>query len=528
MAPRFSMPNPQVLKLWQNAEHKLQLKQYDLARASYERLVGEPEMAPMARLRLSLIASSEGRYRDAVDEALAAYKVRVADPDLLEMIAKRLLTLGELETAVACATDPVVVGTRNVSTVAELGKMLSDASFPEHSLRLLGRARELGLDSPVLRYLFGLNLMYTGDADAAQRELESCLRDEPGMALALWLLGKLGREPTDGIDRIERLQTSLSANGALPQSDIPLLQYALFSELEQRGDTEPAWQALEAGMSARRRQVRYDSAAEQDLFNHLGTLGPHPGLGHVADGPRPVFILGMPRSGTTLLERVLGGHPDVADAGELTDLVRQLRWCCDLAGGKLLDMPLALKAEQGIDWSMLGERYLAHTQWRAQGSAIYTDKLPANFTNIAYILRALPQARILHMVRDPMDSCFSNLKALFAGAYPHSYDQVEMADHFRRYRMLMAHWHTTFPGRILDVRYAELVEAPERVSREVLDFCGLPWHEGLTAIENRTGTVATASAAQVREPIHQRYVGQWRRYESHLAPLRERLGALAY
>ncbi len=271
----------------------------------------------------------------------------------------------------------------------------------------------------------------------------------------------------------------------------------------------------------------YDSQAEQALFDHLGTLGPAAGLGHIGDGPRPVFIVGMPRSGTTLLERVLGNHPDVADAGELNDILWQLRWCADLAGDKFLDLALARKAES-IDWPELGRRYLAHTQWRAGGKAVYTDKMPANFTNVAYILRALPQARIVHMVRDPMDTCFSNLKELFAGAYPHSYDQVEMADHFRRYRMLMAHWHKAFPGRILDVRYGELVEAPERVAREVVDFCGLPWHEGMTAIENRTGTVATASAAQVREPIHQRYVGQWRRYEAHLGPLRERLGALAY
>ncbi len=521
------MSNPQILKLWQNAEHKLKLKQYDLARASYERLVGEPELAPMARLRLSLIASSQGRYRDAVDEALAAFKARVDDPDLLEMIAKRLIMLGEMQAAVACATEPSILATRNVSTVAELGKMLSDASFPAQSLQLLERARALGLNTPVLGYLIGLDQMYIGDVESAQRELESCLRDEPGMPLALWTLAKLRREPGDGIDRVERLQTALAANEASKHPASPLLLYALFTELDRRDEIEPAWDALEKAMAVRRTSVRYDSNTEQALFDHLGTLGPGEGLGHIDDGPRPVFIVGMPRSGTTLLERILGSHADVADAGELNDILWQLRWCADLAGDKFLDLGLARKAES-IDWPELGRRYLAHTQWRAGGKTVYTDKMPANFTNIAYILRALPQARIVHMVRDPMDTCFSNLKELFAGAYPHSYDQVEMADHFRRYRMLMAHWHKAFPGRILDVRYGELVEAPDRIAREVLDFCGLPWQDGLTAIENRTGTIATASAAQVREPIHQRYVGQWRRYESHLAPLRERLGALAY
>ena len=122
-----------------------------------------------------------------------------------------------------------------------------------------------------------------------------------------------------------------------------------------------------------------------------------------------------------------------------------------------------------------------------------------------------------------MDTCFSNLKELFASAYPHSYDQQEMAAHFLRYRRLMAHWHSQLPGRILDVNYAELVAAPDQVARKVLEYCGLILQQGVTSIESRAGKVATASTLQMREPIHQRYVGQWRRYGQWLAPLHEAL-----
>ena len=127
-----------------------------------------------------------------------------------------------------------------------------------------------------------------------------------------------------------------------------------------------------------------------------------------------------------------------------------------------------------------------------------------------------------------MDACFSNLKELFGPAYPHSYDQGEMADHYVRYRALMAHWHAAFPRRILDVSYEALAAEPERVAREVLAFCGLPWNDAVLAPEQRTGAVATASTAQVREPIHGRFVGQWRRYERQLQPLRERLEARGF
>src|SRR5690606_5761475 len=255
---------------------------------------------------------------------------------------------------------------------------------------------------------------------------------------------RCGRQPRESIDR--------RGDG---DPEAPLLYYTLFAELDRRDQVAPAWDALARGMALRRRQTRYDAAADAALFVYLEELLVCAATGEGAGGPRPVFIVGMPRSGTTLLERMLGNHFDIADAGELNDLVRQLRYLCDQAGPPKLDLTLAQRAE-GVDFAELGRRYLAHTQWRAQGKAVYTDKMPPNFLNVSYIVRALPQARILHMVRGPMDTCFSNFKEWFAGAYPHSYQQEEMAEHFLRYRRLMAHWRTQYPDRILDVRYDEL------------------------------------------------------------------------
>ena len=521
------MPTPQTLQRWQAAEQHLRAGRHGQAIAGYRQLSQDPELGPLAHLRLSLVAHSLGRYRESVDEALAAHAARQPDPDLLEMIAKRLFRLGELEPAVAIATSPTILDSGRPELLAGLGKMLSFHMFPDHALQLLERARDLGQASPAQRYLIGLNLNYAGRVDEAQRVLEGCLRDEPGMATALWSLARIGREPGDGVDRVDRLRDALATRPD-GHADLPMLYYALFTELDRRDDTEGAWRALEAGMRARRAMLQFDPAGEEALFEHLGELGPVDAPGHDGDGPRPVFIVGMPRSGTTLLERMLGNHPDIADAGELTDFVRQMRYCADMDGDRLVDLALARRAEEAIDWAELGRRYLSRTQWRAGGKAVYTDKLPPNFMNIAYIARALPGARILHMVRGPMDTCFSNLKTLFAGAYPPSHDQAEMAGHYRRYRTLMARWHATFPGRILDVRYDELVQEPERVAAEVLEFIGLPPAGGMSRIEARAGTVATPSSAQVRERIHDRYIGQWRRYAPYLDELKEKLGALAY
>src|SRR5687768_17538168 len=156
-------------------------------------------------------------------------------------------------------------------------------------------------------------------------------------------------------------------------------------------------------MRLRRRRVRHDPLHDQSLFEMLRRVsGPRPSA-PIASGPAPIFIVGLPRSGTTLLERMLGAHTDVTDAGELRDFVFQLRWMCDLEGRSQLDLELARRA-QNVDWAELGLRYLDHTQWRAQGRPFYTDKQPNNFLNIGYIARALPHAKILHMSRRPMDA----------------------------------------------------------------------------------------------------------------------------
>jgi tetratricopeptide (TPR) repeat protein len=520
------VPPSSAQQAWREAERLLDAGRSDDAAERYRQLSGDPQLAPVAHLRLSMIASDQGRYRDSVDEALAAHAARVQDPELLQAVGKRLMQLGETQSALACAMEPAVLRGASVTVQADLGRMLANHYLPADALQLLERARSNGFRNPTLDYLIGLCRMQVGETDLAGREFEAALAGAPDFAPALRGVTRLRLPAEQGAAHVARLRAAIDRR---PEDDaeLPMLLYTLFAELDRGDDTQAAWPVLERAMRLRRKQVRYSDEAQEALFSWLGALQPAPAQGHDDEGPRPVFIVGMPRSGTTLLERILGNHAMVADAGELHDFVRQMRWCADLAGGTLLDLRLARAAEH-LDFAELGRRYLGHTRWRARGKPVYTDKMPPNFLVVPHIARALPQAKILHMVRGPMDTCFSNLKEWFAGTYPHSYDQVEMADHFRRYRALMAHWRTLYPDRILDVRYDELVADPAAVTREVLEFLGLPWQEGLEAIEKRTDAVSTASAIQVREPIHGRFLQQWRRYEPHLAPLRQRLGALAY
>ncbi|WP_454258087.1 tetratricopeptide repeat-containing sulfotransferase family protein [Pseudoxanthomonas mexicana] len=511
------------LQAWQEAEHLISAGQSEPAAVLYQQLIDLDGWQSPAALRLSTLAARSGRMRDAVAFALRASAPSQQEDDaaLLEALTRQLFDLGEIEAGLACAQAPALSSAYDPDVLRGLGQALLSQSFPDLAETFLQRAQRIRDGGAPARYLLGLAAFYQGDEAEAERAWEAALQRNPMMPPVHRLLAKLRRQ-TPARNHIDRLRATVAR---MPQGhpEAPWLHYALFKELDDMDDIEGAWQALVQGMEARRRQVAYDAVAEARLFDRLQARSvPATGVAVSTTAPTPIFIVGMPRSGTTLLEQILARHPHVQDAGELRDMLCQLRWVCDRVGGPHLDEALCVAAEQA-DMGLLGRRYLEKTAWRANGRAFFTDKMPANFLLVDHIARALPQARILHMVRDPMEVCFSNLKELFVDAYPHTYDQREMAAHFIRYRGLMRHWHSRHPGRILDISYEDLVRAPEAAARRVLDFCGLAWDPDVLAMGPRTSSVATASAAQVREPIHVRYVGQWRRYAHHLQPMQTAL-----
>src|SRR3990167_6856077 len=438
-----------LASLWERAEQHLAAKNPDAARAALEALVVLDAGHVMARLRLSTLATTQGRYRESLAQLMAIVATGPEDPYLLAMLAGRRHRLGEAAAAINCLGHAGIRAAGDRALLMEVAQLASQLEQADLANSLLDEVERLGGADPASLYSRATLQLFDGKLDAAGQTLESCLALAPRHAQAHWALSRV------------------------------------------------------------RRQVKGAKAPVQS-----GTPD--------RDAPTPIFIVGMPRTGTTLLERILGRHPDVENAGELDDFPLQLRWCANRFSRSFLDAGV-LAAAPSESPAVLGDRYLDHASWRARGKAFFTDKMPPNFLHVGLIARALPRARILHMTRHPMDTCFSNLKELFTEAYPYSYDLGELAAHYGRYRRLMSHWHDQFPGRVLDVSYEGLVADPVAASQRVFAHCGLQWLPECVEIETGGGRVTTASSVQVREPIHRRAVDGWRRYETQLRPLKEML-----
>lgn len=511
---------------WQRARQQFDAGDMDAAIAELEALVAQEPRHPRAWLLLARIAQGERRCRAAVEYArnAAAAVHETADGSTLAETALLLQALGESLLALRLIGSINLNQAEALASADRLAQCLGLADQHEPALRFLDHALARSAPTPALVFMRATTLRHLGRRDEATAEYQRCLEMAPGHAAAMLMLAQHDRS-ADAAGQLARIRSAL-AEAPADELATAMLEYALFIHLDAAGETTAAWQALMRGAAIKRRSLAWQPARDAERLQAIrdtcrGPAAPvTPGAGERV----PIFIVGQPRSGTTVLERILGNHSQVASAGELNDFHLQLCWQADL----LLEHvdPLLVRAAAGVDLAAVGRGYLQRTSWRGGGKRYLIDKLPANIWYAGLIHAALPAARIVCLVRDPLDTCLSNLKELFAGsAYPYSYDPMEAAAHHLGFRELLAHWEAVMPGVVLPVRYEEMVRDPASVARRVMAHCGLPFEAGCVDLERNATPSATASSSQIREPVHTRGIGAWRRYAEPLRPMREWLEA---
>lgn len=502
------------------------------AQAVLETLVTLAPRDVRIRIELANAILQCGRMREATAHLLQAIPMLPNHAPLIAQLAWRLSLNGEIMGARAClshlerAPDPPA---EVLVEQAHLRWMLGEISA---AMEHMDRAVAMGIEAPNEYYLYGMLLQFTGRLAQSEQVLLECLRRWPDYGDAAVILANL-RKQTAEANHLDFLRQRLEAlpdrpTEARSQFIHAEFESAVYKVLDDLGRDDEAWQAL-ASSNARMHVIHpYNAAEEVAITDALIAASRHLDARHAGseshhEGPTPIFIVGMPRSGTTLLDHMLSAHSQVVSAGEINDFQRQLHWVADVAPNGTRSLMRILERATQIDYAEVGARYLKQTQWRAQGRRFYIDKLPINVRMVPFIRRALPSALILHLIRDPMDVCYSNFKIMFGSASPYCYDMQSLAHYYGQYARLVQEWRNTMPDVMLDVSYSALVTEPENVMRLILEYCGLDIEENCVHPELNDAPVATPSSAQIREPVHCRGLGQWFRYAPQLEPLRQAL-----
>lgn len=525
-------PEISLLRHRRRAAQHVELGQWDAAQSSLEAVLREGGEDAAVRADLAAVLMAGGRLRGAIGQWLRAAELASAEPGVLLALARHLYFAGELQAARGCLARVSWEEVGAPAPLAEAGRMRWLLGEFGEALALIERSVQRGIETPDAHYLYAMLLQFHGRVGQAEEVLLRCLRTWPRFGdAAVALVHLRPQTAADHAGPISNLIRRLPTEPAQPVDRLALanLESALFKIHDDLGEYAEAWRHLERSNALMRRHAPYDRAGEDAIVDALiGTASRIVASAGVSDppaddGPRPVFIVGLPRSGTTLLDRMLSRHPQIASAGEINDFRRQMRWATDVPADGVTGMLAVLERLPGADFRLLGERYRQQTRWRAPDARCLIDKMPINFRMVPFIRRALPEAVIVHIHREPMDVCYSNLKAMLGPASAYSYDMDALAHYHGLYRRCVEQWSGSDPEAIVDVRYEDLVRDPEPLLRHIVSRCGLAFVPECLQPERNETPVATPSSSQVREPVHARSIGEWQRYATQLEPLQRAL-----
>ncbi|MDR3511233.1 MAG: sulfotransferase [Caulobacteraceae bacterium] len=446
-----------------------------------------------------------------------------ADPRIAARLGYAHGLMGRLAEALAAARAALASGRADLASLDLAGNTFTLCHRPQEAHAAFERAARIAPESPAVLYNLAATARFVGRTQEAERAYDRVIAAAPDAWEAYRNRSELRRQ-TAGRNHVRELTAAL-ARPDLPWRGEVQLRYALGKELEDLQDYDRAFENFERGAQARRTHMRYDVADDVAAMALIGRTFDKawcaPALDVPEPGPAgPIFILGLPRTGSTLLERMLGRHSQVQPLGELqafggalTEVLRRAARPPPAGKAGMIQASAALAPDA------VGAAYLAATAPLRDARPRFIDKLPINVLYAGLIARALPSASIVHLTRDPLDTCVAIYKTLFEEAYPYSYDLAELGAYYNAYRRLAAHWRAALGPRLIEVAYEDLVSDPAAVMGGLMPRLGLAMEAACLAPEADASPVMTASASQVRKPIHARSAGSASRYRARLGPL---------
>uniref|UniRef100_B0T4N2 Sulfotransferase n=1 Tax=Caulobacter sp. (strain K31) TaxID=366602 RepID=B0T4N2_CAUSK len=493
----------------------------DEALASARRAIDANPRLSDAYINAAAVEVARDRYDEGLRwvDALLVYAPLHAGA--LGVRATILRRLGRLDEALVEARRALATAPDNGEALNTLGEVLQAQDKMDEALAAYDRAAQsLGFAPEKALVNRAILLMERGDTEAAKAAFDDVLEHFPRSASAWFNRADLHRF-VPGDPAIGAMEALIGPGGVQNQADRTALHFALGKAWMDVGDAERAFRYLDEGNRQKRATFAYDPNAIDRWFSDIIAAFPSEMIQRpeaaTPGSDLAVFVIGMPRSGTTLVEQILASHPDVLGAGEMTTLQNIV----NTAGG----YPAIAQQLTPENEAALGGLYLDAVRPLAGDHHRLVDKMPSNFLFAGLINRILPQARIIHVRRDPADTCLSSYSRLFSREQLFCYDQSELARFYQNYERLMDHWRAVLPAdRFIEVRYEDLVDDIEHEARRLTDFCGLDWSPACLDFHQTSRTIRTASLNQVRRPLYASSIGRWRAYARQLGPLLTGLG----
>jgi tetratricopeptide (TPR) repeat protein len=481
---------------------------------------------PHADAREVLRLMHAGQWRSALTQIDARLALEPQSAPLLLQRAQCLMGLGLRAEALAAARAAERSAPTDAALRDAVGTLYSFGNDHAGALLSFDAALKQQPHNPQYLYNRATVRRFLGDLEGAERDYDAAIELSPTDFEAIKNRSDL-RVQTRERNHIVQLQQLTERIAGDWRGEVQL-RYSLAKELEDLAQYPQSFTELSQAAKIRREHMRYDAATDlhtvQWIMEAFPSVPPGPTAGACADAP--IFVIGLPRSGTTLVERILGSHSNLFSAGELDcfaiSMVEAVR--AQTARAQLPRQALVMQSAR-LDFAALGRDYIRCAETATGRSGRFIDKMPLNYLYCGLIRQALPHAKLIHLTRHPLAVCYAMYKTLFKDGYPFSYDLGEIGEYYLAYRRLMDHWQQIMPGTIYSLSYESLVTDQRGESEKLLEFCGLQWEEACAQFHQNPAASTTASAAQVRRPIYDSSVAQWRHYESQLSGLRSQLEA---